>query len=1108
MKKLLLFIPACIIYVVSIAQQNVGVGTITPSAKLDINGALAMREGAAISLGNGGANGGTNDNIALPHIAGTTDIASFYRVTGPSAVFSVYGIVPATGADGQIVTLINTSGKVMTIVNNNSSNAVNGILTQTGANLVDNAGSTANSSITLQYNKTAGRWYVTGTQNFTVSSGSIATNSSSLAGIVPAGGGNNNKVWGTDGSGNPTWTGVSNSQLANSAITVTPGTGVGVLGSPVSLGGTVTLSNTGVTSITGTNNQVNASSPTGAVTLSLPQNINTAATPTFSAVTVNGANTNDIVASSSIQIGSTTATANGNAGAIQYTGGTLEYSNGSSWLPVTTGGGSNYWTLSGSNLFNNAGTNVGIGTSSPGYTLDLNSGTFGFGASNTRTEQRLDAGLQGNAGAQSGFFQNDGSTVTNYPSGASGWYHLIDCRHSNPVNDYAMQFAGSFFDQNLYFRKTNNNPSQAWSRVMTSNDVSGTTNYVSKFTSANTIGNSQLYDDGTHVGVGTASPSQKLTVNGNATIGNGATYGTGSPGLAIGQNSDFPGNGGWPSGWNSNLLLIGNPDATITFAHETNSLANIRYSNGIFYIGDNAGWGDKILQTPTSTYLGVNGGNVGIGTNTPNARLDVASHTGDGITIGQTIDNTETIQTYIDGQYANRATYAGGCCNALLLQPDVGVVGIGTTAPNGRLDVASNVANNGAKDGIVLYQQQDNTNTIQTYIDGHWGDRTTYASGCCNVLALQPDIGQVSIGTLNPTAKFEINLANPQGWSGNLKANRILAPDNGYYLDLNTYIVAGGNVGYQFSPNGNTGMVITTPGSVGIGTTNPSVTLDVNGSVRIESASDGSGNIRFDAPNPYITASSYIVVPGGAYFNSGTVYTEAQYQCRGGIHNDNGGYLTLAGGSSTDIGTKVSNNVFYVDYNRGGLFGIPDQTNAGAVAICGNMTGGDAEVDILNASPMVGSNRGFRFWNRSSSANNTEILRLQANANLIAIGYSTFSDRNLKTNIQLLSGDLADKIYSLKTYTYNFDSLAMDKARLAHDNKTHFGVMAQELEQLYPNLVDTDSKGIKSVNYMELIPIMVESLKSQNEKIKALQSVADKVTALEEEINKMKAGNK
>ena len=42
--------------------------------------------------------------------------------------------------------------------------------------------------------------------------------------------------------------------------------------------------------------------------------------------------------------------------------------------------------------------------------------------------------------------------------------------------------------------------------------VSGTTNYIPKFTSGNTIGNSLIYDNGTNVGIGTTSPSGRLTI--------------------------------------------------------------------------------------------------------------------------------------------------------------------------------------------------------------------------------------------------------------------------------------------------------------------------------------------------------------------------------------------------------------------------------------------------------------------------------------------------------------------------------------------------------------------------------------------------------------------
>lgn len=110
-----------------------------------------------------------------------------------------------------------------------------------------------------------------------------------------------------------------------------------------------------------------------------------------------------------------------------------------------------------------------------------------WGNSGTRTESRNDAGLQGNAGALSGFFET--ASPVNYPAGASSWWHLLDVRHSNSGNNYAMQFSGSFFDQNLYFRKTNNNPAQGWSRV--------------------------LLETGGRTGIGTTTPTEALHVVGN-----------------------------------------------------------------------------------------------------------------------------------------------------------------------------------------------------------------------------------------------------------------------------------------------------------------------------------------------------------------------------------------------------------------------------------------------------------------------------------------------------------------------------------------------------------------------------------------------------------------
>lgn len=161
----------------------------------------------------------------------------------------------------------------------------------------------------------------------------------------------------------------------------------------------------------------------------------------------NLATTNFTGSASNILLGNNTFGSVADAGGVVSSCGTANY------VPKMTSS----TAMSCSQIFDN-GTNVGIGTATPSYRLDLANGTFGFGSSNQRTETREVAGLQGSAGAQSGFFETATATPgENWPVGATSYWHLIDCRHSNTTNNYAMQFAGSFYDQKLYFRKTNGN---------------------------------------------------------------------------------------------------------------------------------------------------------------------------------------------------------------------------------------------------------------------------------------------------------------------------------------------------------------------------------------------------------------------------------------------------------------------------------------------------------------------------------------------------------------------------------------------------------------------------------------------------------------------------
>lgn len=53
-------------------------------------------------------------------------------------------------------------------------------------------------------------------------------------------------------------------------------------------------------------------------------------------------------------------------------------------------------------------------------------------------------------------------------------------------------------------------------------NINGAENYLVKFTGATTGGNSQVFDDGTSVGIGTDTPTAKLSVNGDANNSTGS----------------------------------------------------------------------------------------------------------------------------------------------------------------------------------------------------------------------------------------------------------------------------------------------------------------------------------------------------------------------------------------------------------------------------------------------------------------------------------------------------------------------------------------------------------------------------------------------------------
>ena len=102
------------------------------------------------------------------------------------------------------------------------------------------------------------------------------------------------------------------------------------------------------------------------------------------------------------------------------------------------------------------------------------------------------------------------------------------------------------------------------------------------------------------------------------------------------------------------------------------------------------------------------------------------------------------------------------------------------------------------------------------------------------------------------------------------------------------------------------------------------------------------------------------------------------------------------------------------------------------------------------------------------------------NNDLIVQGslYNT-SDVNLKENMIPLSENNKNKVLSLKPMEYTFK---------ADTNKNvHYGFIAQDVEQLYPNLVKDNVLGYKTVNYIELVPLLVSKMQDMQKEIDELK---------------------
>ena len=454
-------------------------------------------------------------------------------------------------------------------------------------------------------------------------------------------------------------------------------------------------------------------------------------------------------------------------------------------------------------------------------------------------------------------------------------------------------------------------------------------------------------------------------------------------------------------------------------------------------------------------------GNVGIGTASPVAKLEVSSSSQTGListrisnSFGSTTSDgagtsleffgwdagvTAEIKSIRAGQsYSPSAltfeTFGGNNTsgsNTLAERMRIdgyGNVGIGTTSPSQKLQVDGNIAF--SQGGEIMGQ----INTELERLDFKVQDGVSAATAVAMTLRDYSSGPRLGLGTTSPSEKLEV------------KGNLFLSNDNSK-IAINQNLAGTPSYGYSDGNNGPGQIVVAGYAS---SSQFPGIMTLMNRDSSI-TANQDLGVIQFvgkdDATNGY--ASSQII---------GTSNTGA------GTGNSGGGILRFltSNGSTLSERMRIRND---------GRVGIGVTSPQATLDVSGNFrlqSGGSTYLSIgsYSGSPWINTGTSGGTVQFGAPTSNTTNISVQGTAT--ATNFILSSDKRLKENIKTLNPkkiDIKWKSFNLKT-----------------DNNYRTGVIAQELETEHPEFVRTDKEGLKSVAYIDLLIAKIAELEARLEK--------------------------